>query len=415
MRFEDKFKNEMKRELRERADKFAPHFKQGDQLSGYTKDIFSAFGRILDEYNYQKYRDTKSDREIWDIGEEFENCFTEDKLKDMYEKTNFSEEELNCVRYVELTRKWLNDYMRPVQDPITDILLRRELIKQYGQETMSEFVKIMQEEIPTSDMMARKIYKHLSKLFSGELYSEMHDTLEKTINDMTEEQFLNKINCGGYALNIDTCVFPFGYEDFSKNVSAVLERFSFTRLLGDKPLADDEYLVLYRANEDGRGHHFVRIDDDNILREKDAIGKEREFESWKKLEGCKEAVFAVKKEHTMFGYDITKVNSDGKEGLNFEETINKAIHDKHNTFNYHGHEYSLKKSQEGEILVASGNSIVADVLIDDGECIAEIREDKESYVENHQPRIGLVIKNGKLMNREQISKNREIIEDDEER
>ena len=243
----------------------------------------------------------------------------------------------------------------------------------------------------------------------------MDDTLEKTINDMTEEEFLNKINCGGYALNIDTCVFPFGYDDFSKNVSTVLERFSFTRLLGDKPLADDEYLVIYRAREDGRGHHFVRIDDDNILREKEAIGKEREFESWNRLEGCKEAVFAVKKEHTMFGYDITKVNSDGKEGLNFEETINRAIHDKHNTFNYHGHKYSFKKSQEGEILVASGNSIVADVLIDDGECIAEIREDKENYIENYQPRIGLVIKNGKLMNREEISKNREIAEEDEER
>ena len=165
MRFEDKLKNEMKRELKERADKFTPYFKQGDQLSGYTKDIFSAFGRILDAYNYQKYRDTKSDREIWDIGEEFKNCFTEDKLKEMYEKTNLSEEELNCVRYVELTREWLNDYMRPVQDPITDILLRRELIKQYGQEAIPELFKIMQEEIKTSGMMERRIYNHLSKLF----------------------------------------------------------------------------------------------------------------------------------------------------------------------------------------------------------------------------------------------------------
>jgi len=50
--------------------------------------------------------------------------------------------------------------------------------------------------------------------------------------------------------------------------------------------------------------------------------------------------------------------------------------------------------------------IVADIISDDEECLIEIREGKERYVENIQPSIPVIIKNGKWINREQFTMNK---------
>lgn len=74
-----------------------------------------------------------------------------------------------------------------------------------------------------------------------EFEKELREKLQREGGD-----FNRIINCGGYALKIDTCVFP-GECDFDTKVSSILELFSFVRLLGDTKLQEDEYLVLFRA------------------------------------------------------------------------------------------------------------------------------------------------------------------------
>ena len=127
-------------------------------------------------------------------------------------------------------------------------------------------------------------------------------------------------------MKIDGCVYPNYQDSFDKSVSGIIETFPFVRLLGDTKLEDDEYLVIYRAPKGkNTGHHFVRVDSDGAVREKDANGSKRRFESWGNLDNydIEQAIFAVKKEHKMFGYESEECRI--KKALNFEETVEKAI------------------------------------------------------------------------------------------
>ncbi len=104
------------------------------------------------------------------------------------------------------------------------------------------------------------------------------EELENKIAENVEYWFNQSINCGGCALKIDTCIFP-GKGDFERRVSGILESFPFVRLLGDTSLEEDEYLVLYRSLEEG-GHHFVRIEDDGTVMEKEGCQPPQKFQGW---------------------------------------------------------------------------------------------------------------------------------------
>lgn len=167
-------------------------------------------------------------------------------------------------------------------------------------------------------------------------------------------------------------------------------------------LSDDEYLVIYRAPKGkNTGHHFIRIDSDGIVREKDANGEPRIFENWGDLEGpeIQEAIFAVKKEHRMFDYSIDDINYNNY-GLDFENTVHKAYREQKNLFDYHNHSFRFKRDpQTGMIVIINNeNQIVAYIFAENDELLIEVVDDYYQYIENFSGKIKPQIEKGFLKN-----------------
>lgn len=245
--------------------------------------------------------------------------------------------------------------------------------------------------------------------FETELRNRIKKQLEsnskhriKNLEDEIDYWFNDKINCGGYALKIDNCYWPTYQENFASSVSSLLDKFDFVRLLGDTKLSDDEYIVIYRAPKGKNiGHHFIRIDSDGIVREKDANGTPRLFENWGNLEGSEiqEAIFAVKKEHKMFDYGSYDINYNNH-GLDFENTVHRAYLERKNSFNYHNHSFYFKRdSQTGIIVIINDeNQIVANVFAEGDQILLEVIKDYYQYIENYFGKIKPQIENGILKN-----------------
>ncbi len=229
---------------------------------------------------------------------------------------------------------------------------------------------------------------------------------DKRIEEEVIRNFNNKINCGGYALKVDINIYPSREKDFSKSVSKILQMFPFVQLLGNRKLKCNEYLVLYRVNQKGTGHHFIRIDADGIAREKDGSASPKIFNGWKKLENCKQAIFAVKKEHKMFGYDCIKMNFESPNGLNFYETVTNAIENNSNEFKYHGHDFSFTEGLKGKDVVMSDGMKIADINIKSEEI--KILDCKKKYVENFSGKALPIIKNGCLENIKDFFQEKDI-------
>lgn len=226
-----------------------------------------------------------------------------------------------------------------------------------------------------------------------------------------------RINCGGYALKIDGCLFPNG-DTFAGYISGLLERYDFIRLLGDTPLQDDEYLVFYRISEyeenggKNEGHHFIRVDDDGLVVDKCGGEAPRIFPGWGNLyENSPEAVFAVKKDHDdLFEKTGVLRGESGfiEKGLDFEGAVSKAISEESNIFEYHCHTFKLKKSTDEDIFVINEEGeIIAEVLTDGVEIAVGIKEEKEEYVENYSGPVKPIIKNGRLVNLDEFKKAKE--------
>ncbi|MBR3162568.1 MAG: hypothetical protein IKF17_00495 [Clostridia bacterium] len=243
---------------------------------------------------------------------------------------------------------------------------------------------------------------------------------EETFEDITQytiKGFNKRMNCGGYALEIDGCFFPNG-DSLSGYVSAILDKYKFVRLLGDQPLEDDEYLVFYRFYDyvenkgKNNGHHFIKVNDDGLVVEKCGSESVRIFEGWnERFEDSPEVAFAVKKDHDNeidneldFWFNWITIDR----GLDFEGSVLQSILKRSNQFEYHCHEYSLKKSAEDELYVVNNDGqIVADVLVEGEDIAVGIREGKEEYVENFSGPVKPVIENGRLVNFNEFKKARE--------
>ncbi|MBR3324765.1 MAG: hypothetical protein IKG14_01785 [Clostridia bacterium] len=231
-------------------------------------------------------------------------------------------------------------------------------------------------------------------------------------------RFHDRLNCGGYAFEIDNCFFPNG-EKLSNYVSSVLDKFDFIRLLGDEPLHDDEYLVFYRIidfeknNGRNKGHHFVKVEQDGLVVEKNGAGRPLIFDKWhERYKESPEVVFAVKKDHNHY-FDSRHSLTSFSGGLDFEQTVSKAIDEKNNSFSYHSHKYQLKKAQDGDAVVVDINGeIIADVLTDGVDTAVQITEGKEDYVENFSGPVKPIIKNGKLINLSEFKDKRDKSEID---
>lgn len=255
------------------------------------------------------------------------------------------------------------------------IAFKKDYIKQYGKE---------EEMIPFD----RSYYRENCK-----------DTTKVAVS-----RFNDRINCGGYAFEIDACFFPNG-EGFSNYISSILDTFDFIRLLGDEPLHDDEYLVFYRfidyeENEGhNHGHHFVKVEDDGLVVEKFGSRDPAIFDGWvERYQDSPEAVFAVKKNHNHY-FDSRSSLTKFKDGLDFEQAVSKAIIEKQNEFSYHSHNYRLKKKQNEEVVAIDQNGeIVANILTNGYETTVEVVDGKEDYVENLTGPVKPIIQNGRLVN-----------------
>ena len=114
-----------------------------------------------------------------------------------------------------------------------------------------------------------------------------------------------------------------------------------------------------------------------------------------KLENAPEAVFAVKKEHEInYFKENGSINIPTPTSMNFEETILQAIENRQNAFEYHQHNYILKKA-EGIIYICNKTEVIAQMIIDKESYDIEINNGKQAYVSNTQPSNPIIIREGK--------------------
>lgn len=334
-----------------------------------------------------------SKEQQYKLYDEFDQATTPEALMQLRQKIELEQAEKEYIRY-QAQYDYINDMGAKA---VVEVLIRRVLLEKL-QEKPEQILKVLQQEANENERFAQQ-YSYLSQLISGELFA-VHELLKRKIEEDTQYLFNQAINCGGYALKIDTCVFP-NKGDFETKVSSILESFPFVRLLGDTKLQKDEYLVLYRAGKKG-GHHFIRIEDDGTVMEKDGADPIQKFRDWKTLKDAPEAVFAVKKEHEMNWFKTKgSIVVPTETSKNFEETVWTAIQNRQNSFEYHNHSYSLKKAGEETIYICSGDEIVAEMMTDGEEYDIEIREGKRTFISNTQPKNPIVIKDGKYQGAEE--------------
>ena len=124
--------------------------------------------------------------------------------------------------------------------------------------------------------------------------------------DSFERAFNMEINCGGFALEVDTAIFPKS-GNLEDAVDNILKTFPFVRLYDwGEELNKDEYLVLYRHLRGEAGHHFVKYEDGKFM---DKCGSEpvREFSDWPDCYiGEPQVMFAVNRNHDMLLTDDEK-------------------------------------------------------------------------------------------------------------
>ncbi len=434
--FEETLKKRLRLKIEKDARKFFIDFTQGDSISNVASQELQGIDDVLYEYYNNTFEksheyDRLDNEARWNVLDkkvkDFLQNFTDNNLKKMYENIDFTEDE---SKYIQLKN------MRSIQDnssaknALVEVILRRKLFEIFGKEEISKMLILISEKSFDGK-------RHIMQLMSDNPFDRsISERWKNEIDKIVEHWFNAMINCGGYALKIDQCFFTptsrrenDGEEivkEDAKVISSYLEKFPFIRLLGDTKLKDDEYIVIYRAQAGHacEGRHFIRVERDGTITEKDGSGPIRKFEKWDSAfqdeDKIIEIMFAVKEEHPMFGYTTEYVN-DNCNGKNFEQTVEQAVKDENNTFTYHCKDYSLKKDKEGNVVVCSIEGkrfvVVADVLLDkkedeNMECVVMVRDGYNKIIENYEGKVKPVIKDGKLINYDSF---RNIKDKDDER
>lgn len=274
------------------------------------------------------------------------------------------------------------------RNPLWNIMLRRKLIELYGQGSMENAIKSFKE----NKYNFPEDIKDALELLEMKNWPN-REQLKNEVNRRAEYLFNFKMNCGGYALKVETCIFGGGYygnkskeEYLDRNVSQLLETFPFIRLLGDTELEEDEYVVEYRADKNS-GHHFIRIDQDGLIRDKNECHPPRIIEDISKqevvwgenLSNCPYAIFAVKEEHD---YHFIEHNLFLREGKNFEEFVIETLQNEKDEFSYHNHSYQIKTNAGGDIEIYSNDEKVATIIADESGTIVIEEDEKEDYISN---------------------------------
>lgn len=182
----------------------------------------------------------------------------------------------------------------------------REVFERVAEEIRDEYEekssfeqRVMFELImPTVDERYSPGARHVKDLWDFKI--EVSDDL---VRDEINRAFNMETNCGGYALEVACPIFSdtFSLEEAKDNI---LKVFPFVREYDWRKLAPDEYLVLYRHEEGGCGHHFVKYSDGEFT---DKCGCEpiKKFEGWPEsyADWSKEDIFVVSRNHDMIVRD----------------------------------------------------------------------------------------------------------------
>lgn len=371
-----------------------------EKISEITEEVFQDFDSAIERYyfiNSDKEDDETNYYEKYSIP--FKEKFTDKNLFEEFNKRDLTEEEDTYLKLQTYKGDVVNtEYF--VKKAFVQIILRRKILEEFSQEQIEGMLDVMKKD---------NRYAFFSKLLSDKPFGEnVAKEYEELIENDTIKDYDRAINCGGYALRIDVPIFPPIVETQYEAVSKILNEYDFVRLLGEKQLEDDEYLVFYKwyRNKDGIGHHFIRVDSDGTVREKNSVDKAKNFSDWADIyKDSKQTAFAVKKEHKMFGYSF--MENKKNEILNFEDAAEKSIDEHNNTFSYHDREYHFKKNENGKaIIITNDNKIVGEAIIEEDDRIVDVIDGQKDYVENILGFVNPIIKNGKLVNFDEFKKQK---------
>lgn len=429
---DESFEKEFIKRLRteENVKECFMRFTQGDNVSEVAREELQGIEDLLYEYYISEFEESHewsqlSNEEKCNILDEkvndFYQNFTDSKLKEIYENINFTEEE---NKYMQLKKMRYIEEQTSAKNDLVEIIIRRKLLEMFGKDEISKMLRIISEK-------SFEGKRHIMQLISDNPFGKnVIERWEKEIDERVQYLFKDNINCGGYALKIDQCFLTTVssstkvVEEDAQVISSYLEKFPFIRLLGNTKLEDDEYIVIYRteAGHAADGRHFIRVEKDGTITEKDGNSPVRKFKEWipafQNEEKIIEVVFAVKEKHRMFGYTYEDVNKNCN-GKNFEQTVEQAIKEKRNIFTYHCKEYFLKKDKEENVIVCSKEEekivIVADVILENEEdenieCVTVIRDGCDGIIENYEGRIKPIIIDGKLVNYDSFRNNKSKVD-----
>ena len=173
-----------------------------------------------------------------------------------------------------------------------------EILAEYKNKTPFE-QKVMQDIIIDKRITKNFISEEEKRLGSNKILSS------EKIKECFERDFNFGMNCGGFALEIFGCLFTYT-KSLDDAVKLILETFPFVRLQDNDVLDSNEYRVLYRHQEGGFSHHFVKEENGKLM-EKDGSDPVRYFEEWPdNLKDAPEATLIVDRNH-----DIQMVDEDG--------------------------------------------------------------------------------------------------------
>lgn len=410
--FIDKLEERCKREIDRYASEFHPPFNSGNDVSEATREVLSASRPIFYDFFHHLYTGRLSQEEINDKIHRFtdnKKFYSDNTLAKLYDirKSDFNEDDLRYIKYTKLTSSWNGNYSFIYSEKyaILDLIfkgsLKSEINKVFEHDMDNLNKKLPMDKVDylkqKNDIESSRYSElsYLNKIFPLKVTQNQY---ESELSKVAKNQVQRQINCGGYALEIDNCVFPFGYKDINKDVSCILNNFPFVRLLGNTKLKEDEYLVLYRATSNGFAHHFIKVEDDCNITEKNGSDPVKKFRNWPESMNTPMVVFAVKKNHQNFDYHLSDIKVYKDKDLNFEESVEKALKYKQNLFSYRGNDYTLKKDKNGGIVIVSNEKYIGNALYDGKDLDIEIDKDMLNKINKLSPLKKLNILDGKLLN-----------------
>ena len=401
----------VRRKIETNVSNFNPPFNYKDEISPATKEVLKESYSIIENFFYQLYEDRMPSEKIEEKIQRYtetNSFYSDNYLKKLYEirKDKFSEEDIKYIKFTKLTHTWNGkfDYSYGDKYAILDVLFKGSLISEIDLVYKKDLINLKQTpKLDKVDFNKRKAeidqerknyLEYLDKIFPLKVSDSQYN---RTLEQQIDAEVNNCLNDGSFALEIDTLLLPFGYSDINKTVSCILNNFPFVRLLGNTRLKSNEYLVFYRTDKTGNNHHFVKVDQNNDLIEKNNENIVQYFEKWDDKLDSPLVVFAVKKKHKNFGYHFMDIKVYPDNDLNFQDSLAQALKYKQEFFMYRGRSFNYSQNDDVIKIEYNGNYI-ANAYYDNEDLVIESKPSNEKIINSLCPNEQPLIENGKLMN-----------------